>query len=156
VRVSELGVKVAEMENDLEDTKEQLAEDKKFLADLDKNCALKKKDEWAAYKKMEAMELVALAVGLVATAHLAHLVVLAVVAGQPMLVWRLTLEDWIKHRIGGEIEVQTVLRPARGNFDEEEIRPRHRPYYFQQPVILVNELLILGHHSRNFGECVAA
>merc|ERR1719310_2209508 len=59
-RVSEFGVKVAEMENDLEDTKEQLAEDKKFLGDLDKNCAIKK-DEWAAYKKMEAMELVALA-----------------------------------------------------------------------------------------------
>merc|ERR1719254_96075 len=59
-RVSELGVKVAEMENDLEDTKEQLAEDKKFLANLDKNCATKK-DEWAAYKKMEAAELLALA-----------------------------------------------------------------------------------------------
>merc|ERR1719399_702427 len=32
-RVGELGVKLAEMENDLEDTKEGLAEDKKFLAD---------------------------------------------------------------------------------------------------------------------------
>merc|ERR1719389_1117573 len=60
MRVGELGVKVAEMENDLEDTKESLAEDKKFLADLDKNCELKKK-EWAEYKKMEAMEQVALA-----------------------------------------------------------------------------------------------
>jgi septal ring factor EnvC (AmiA/AmiB activator) len=59
-RVSKLGVKVAEAENDLEDTIEQLAEDKKFLADLDKNCVLKKA-EWAEYKKMEAMELVALA-----------------------------------------------------------------------------------------------
>jgi hypothetical protein len=59
-RVSELGVKVAEAENDLEDTIEGLAEDKKFLANLDENCA-KKKAEWAAYKKMEAMELVALA-----------------------------------------------------------------------------------------------
>merc|ERR1719343_370613 len=59
-RVGELGVKVAEAENDLEDTIEGLAEDKKFLANLDKNCALKKA-EWAAYKKMEAMELVALA-----------------------------------------------------------------------------------------------
>jgi len=58
--VAELGVKVAETENDLEDTIEGLAEDKKFLANLDKNCALKKA-EWAAYKKMEAMELVALA-----------------------------------------------------------------------------------------------
>merc|ERR1719401_808707 len=38
-RVNELGVKLAEVENDLEDTKEQLAEDKKFLANLDKNCA---------------------------------------------------------------------------------------------------------------------
>merc|ERR1719198_343687 len=60
MRVGELGVKVAEMENDLEDTKEGLAEDKKFLADLDKNCELKKA-EWAEYKKMEAMEMVALA-----------------------------------------------------------------------------------------------
>jgi len=59
-RVGELGVKIAEAENDLEDTQEGLAEDQKFLADLGKNCALKK-DEWAAYKKMEAMELVALA-----------------------------------------------------------------------------------------------
>merc|ERR1719310_1451596 len=59
-RVGELGVKVAEMENELEDTKESLAEDKKFLADLDKNCELKKK-EWAEYKKMQAMEQVALA-----------------------------------------------------------------------------------------------
>merc|ERR1719476_949074 len=53
-------LKKAEVENDLEDTKESLAEDKKFLADMDKNCALKKA-EWAEYKKMEAMELVALA-----------------------------------------------------------------------------------------------
>merc|ERR1719355_226244 len=59
-RIGELGVKLAEMENDLEDTQEGLADDKKFLADLDKNCELKKK-EWAEYKKMEAMELVALA-----------------------------------------------------------------------------------------------
>merc|ERR1719287_157346 len=59
-RVGALGVKVAQMENDLEDTKEGLADDKKFYADLDKNCELKKK-EWAAYKEMEAQEMVALA-----------------------------------------------------------------------------------------------
>merc|ERR1719215_2596805 len=59
-RIGELGVKVAEMENDLEDTQEGLAEDKKFLANLDKNCALKKK-EWDEYKKMQAQEMVALA-----------------------------------------------------------------------------------------------
>jgi len=33
-RVGELGVKVAEQQNDLEDTKEDLAESKKFLATL--------------------------------------------------------------------------------------------------------------------------
>jgi len=59
-RVGELGVKLAEAENDLEDTKEGLAEDQKFLANLDKNCEAKKK-EWAEYKKMQAMEAVALA-----------------------------------------------------------------------------------------------
>merc|ERR1740130_2141101 len=59
-RIGELGVKLAQMENDLEDTKEGLAEDQKFYADLDANCA-QKKAEWAAYKGMEAKELVALA-----------------------------------------------------------------------------------------------
>jgi len=59
-RVGELGVKVAEMVNDLEDTKEDSVETKKFLADLDVNCANKKK-EWAAFKKMQGEELLALA-----------------------------------------------------------------------------------------------
>merc|ERR1719149_221185 len=60
MRVGELGVKLAMMENDLEDPKEGLAEDQKFLGDLDKNCALKKA-EWAAYQAMQATEAVALA-----------------------------------------------------------------------------------------------
>jgi len=59
-RVGNLAVEVATKANDLEDTKEGLAEDKKFLADLDKNCELKK-TEWAEFRKMQAMELVALA-----------------------------------------------------------------------------------------------
>jgi len=59
-RVGELGVKIAQEENDLEDTKEGLAEDKKFLANLGSNCELKKK-EWAAYKDMQAQEAVAIA-----------------------------------------------------------------------------------------------
>jgi len=60
MRIGELGVSLAEAANDLEDTKEGLAEDKKFLADLDKNCATKEA-EWEEYKKMMGMEMVALA-----------------------------------------------------------------------------------------------
>merc|ERR1719440_1210889 len=60
VRVGEIAVKTAETENDLEDTKEGLEEDKKFLADLEKNCGTKKQ-EWEAYKKVMAEEMVALA-----------------------------------------------------------------------------------------------
>merc|ERR1719386_177710 len=59
-RIGELGVKLAQEENDLEDTKEGLVEDKQFLANLDHNCEAKKK-EWAAYKSMQAQEAVALA-----------------------------------------------------------------------------------------------
>jgi len=59
-RLGALSVQIAEAENDLEDTKESLAEDKKFLANLDKNCELKKA-EWAAYKKVQGEEQVALA-----------------------------------------------------------------------------------------------
>jgi len=59
-RVGELGVEIATMSNDLEDTKEGLEEDKKFLADMDNICEQKKK-EWVAYKKTMAEELLALA-----------------------------------------------------------------------------------------------
>merc|ERR550537_388201 len=58
-RKGEVAVEIATMKNDLEDTIEGLAEDKKFLADLDKNCDLKKK-EWALYQKTMAQELLAI------------------------------------------------------------------------------------------------
>merc|ERR1719265_824874 len=59
-RSGELAVKHAEMINDLDDTREDLEETKKFLADLDVNCANKKK-EWSVYQKMQGQELLALA-----------------------------------------------------------------------------------------------
>merc|ERR1719217_1025012 len=59
VRVGELGVKIAEMKNDLEDTQETLAEDTKYLADLGTTCAAKTK-EWDARCKAVSEELLAL------------------------------------------------------------------------------------------------
>merc|ERR1719399_695302 len=59
-RVAELGVAIATMKNDHGDTVEALEEDKKFLADLEKNCATKEK-EWAEIVKNRQMELQALA-----------------------------------------------------------------------------------------------
>merc|ERR1719316_2612753 len=44
VRLGNLQVEIVEMKEDLEDTQKALLEDKKFLADLDKNCALKTKE----------------------------------------------------------------------------------------------------------------
>merc|ERR1719395_364215 len=58
-RKSELAVEIATMKNDLEDTVEGLAEDQKMLADLDKNCAMKKK-EWAMYQKTMGEEILAI------------------------------------------------------------------------------------------------
>jgi len=59
-RTGKLGVEIAEMANDLEDTKESLAEDQKFLADMDENCATKDK-EWEEIEKKRAEEKLALA-----------------------------------------------------------------------------------------------
>jgi len=42
-RIGDLGVEIQQMKNDLGDTGEGLVEDKKFLADLDKNCEAKQK-----------------------------------------------------------------------------------------------------------------
>merc|ERR1719331_2657780 len=59
-RVGELAVEITQKKNDLEDTAEALAEDKKFLADMEKNCA-KKAAEWDEIDKTRNEELAALA-----------------------------------------------------------------------------------------------
>jgi len=59
-RHGKVGVKIEEIREDLEDTAASYEEDKKFLADLDKNCATKK-DEWEIVKKTRAEELLAIA-----------------------------------------------------------------------------------------------
>merc|ERR1719301_324611 len=60
VRLGELQVEIVEMKEDLDDTSKALAEDKKFLADLDKNCKTKAA-EHDANQKMRSEELLALA-----------------------------------------------------------------------------------------------
>jgi len=60
IRVGELGIEIAKMKNDLEDTIEDLGEDTKFLGDLKKNCEIKAK-EWEGICKSRQDELVALA-----------------------------------------------------------------------------------------------
>mmetsp|Transcript_67828 Transcript_67828/g.130961 ORF Transcript_67828/g.130961 Transcript_67828/m.130961 type:complete len:687 (-) Transcript_67828:86-2146(-) len=59
-RKGELGVELASGLNELEDTKTSVAEDEKFLAELEAGCATKE-EEWAAVCKMRQEELVALA-----------------------------------------------------------------------------------------------
>merc|ERR1719407_122655 len=59
-RVGELAVEIIMMKNDLDDTEAALLEDKKFYADLSKNCKTKE-DEWAEIQQQRALELVALA-----------------------------------------------------------------------------------------------
>jgi DNA repair exonuclease SbcCD ATPase subunit len=59
VREGGLAVDLANMANDLEDTKDNLAADQEMLANLDSSCKIKMK-EWDEYKKMMAEELVAL------------------------------------------------------------------------------------------------
>jgi chromosome segregation ATPase len=58
-RVGELGVAIAEMKNDLDDTSAALLEDKQFLANMDETCEAKKK-EWGEIQKARAEELVAI------------------------------------------------------------------------------------------------
>merc|ERR1719281_1841199 len=59
-RTGEVAVEIVNLKEDLEDTKEDLAKDQKFLADLEKNCEVKKK-EWEEIKKMRKEELIAIA-----------------------------------------------------------------------------------------------
>merc|ERR1719201_3177522 len=59
-RVGELSVEVVQMKNDLTDTQEQLVEDKKFLANMEKDCAAKA-GEYEVVVKTRQEELLALA-----------------------------------------------------------------------------------------------
>merc|ERR1719263_1534215 len=59
-QIGELGVQIVQLKEDLSDAVESLLEDKKFLADLEKNCAIKEK-EWAIICKTRSEELLALA-----------------------------------------------------------------------------------------------
>merc|ERR550514_2240332 len=59
-RIGELGVEIVNMKEDLDDTLKALEEDKKFLADLKKNCATKEED-WAVRSKTRSEEILALA-----------------------------------------------------------------------------------------------
>merc|ERR1719436_1947004 len=58
--VGELSVDIVQMKEDLDDTQKALAEDKKFLADLEKDCKTKQA-EWDERSKTRTEELVALA-----------------------------------------------------------------------------------------------
>jgi len=60
VKVGETAVAIVQMKNDLSDTEAGLLEDQKFLADMDKNCALKTK-EWDEIVKTRGEELLAIA-----------------------------------------------------------------------------------------------
>jgi len=59
-RHGEVGVEIVNLKEDLDDTSEALMEDKKFLVDLEKNCATKQK-EWDEIQKQRTLELGAIA-----------------------------------------------------------------------------------------------
>jgi septal ring factor EnvC (AmiA/AmiB activator) len=59
-QIGELGIEIVDMKEDLSDTEAAYIEDKKFLADLEKNCATKTA-EWEVVVKTRTEELAALA-----------------------------------------------------------------------------------------------
>merc|ERR1719281_1913879 len=59
-RSGELAVEIVNLKEDLDDTQQSLAEDKQYLADLDKMCEMRKK-EWEEICKTRQQELLAIA-----------------------------------------------------------------------------------------------
>merc|ERR1719422_1414716 len=58
-RAAEVGLEIVEMKEDLDDTQKALIEDKKFLAELEKDCGTKE-EEWNKRCKIRADELLAI------------------------------------------------------------------------------------------------
>jgi len=59
-RLGKVGLEIVALKEDVDDTSKSMADDKKFLADLDKNCATKKQ-EWEERSRIRAEELLAIA-----------------------------------------------------------------------------------------------
>jgi len=59
-RLGKTGLDIVALKEDIDDTSKAMADDKQFLADLDKNCATKKQ-EWEARSSIRAEELLTLA-----------------------------------------------------------------------------------------------
>jgi len=58
-RAAEVGLEIVEMKEDLDDTQKALVEDKKFMAELEKDCGTKE-EEWNKRCKIRAEELLAI------------------------------------------------------------------------------------------------
>merc|ERR1719356_2250371 len=58
-RAAEVGLEIVEMKEDMDDTAKALAEDKKFLSELEKDCG-SKEGEWNERCKIRAEEIVAI------------------------------------------------------------------------------------------------
>merc|ERR1740120_350429 len=59
-KIGDLGIEIVDMKEDVDDTTNALAADKKFLAELEKGCATKTQ-EWEERSKTRSEELLALA-----------------------------------------------------------------------------------------------
>merc|ERR1719387_2574056 len=140
-RIADLGVKIAEMKNDLGDTAEALIEDKKFLEDLKKNCATKEK-EWEERCKVRSEELLALhdTIKILNDDDALELFKKTLPSASFLQV-RVTAKEVRQRALAMLRVVQKVAGPNRPQIDMIELALRGKKIGFEKVIQMIDEMV---------------
>lgn len=145
VRVGELAVSIAQMKNEAEDTAESLAEDKAFLADLEKNCATKS-SEWDEIVKTRSEELVALAetIKILNDDDALELFKKALPSSASSLVQVTVSKAFVRQRAFALVRAaQQANKPARQQLDFIALALHGKSIGFEKIITMIDELTAL-------------
>jgi len=143
VRLGELQVSIVEMKEDLDDTGKALLEDKKFLADMDKNCKIKT-EEHDANIKMRGEELVALAetIKVLNDDDALDLFKKTLPGASSFLQLQVTLKDQRQHALA---TIKAAMRPGRPELSFIALALQGKKFSFDKVLGMIDEMVsVLG------------
>jgi len=140
-RTGETAVELVNLKEDLEDTQESLAEDKKFLADLVKNCATKEK-EWAEICKMRQEELIALAdtIKILNDDDAQELFKKSIPGGASLLQVQVTKREIQQQALHA---LSSVKRSGNVNLDLITMALHGKKVSFDKVIAMINDMVVL-------------
>merc|ERR1740121_3601690 len=142
-RVGELGVNIAQKENDVEDTREALAADQKFLADLKKDCG-SKTAEYEEHKQTRSVELTALADTIKVLNDDAALELFKKTLPSASLLQVQMRTDTVRHRALAVLsKVQRAAKSMRPQLDMLALALHGKQVGFGKVIAMIDNMIVL-------------